>query len=84
MVYILKIEKNMNIYYNKCDNFSKGGCLGMNLKVLLVVEGDYYLKNYEEMYWYFDWVEVEKYFFWYEIGKLNVVYEVIDCYVELF
>lgn len=45
MVYILKIEKNMNIYYNNCDNFSKGGCLGMNLKALPAIEGDHNLKT---------------------------------------
>lgn len=84
MVYILKIEKNMNIYYNKCDNFSKGGCLGMNLKALPAVEGDYHLKNYEETYRHFDWAEAEKHFSWHETGKLNAAYEAIDRHAESF
>lgn len=74
----------MNIYYNKCDNFSKGGCLGMNLKALPAVEGDYHLKNYEETYRYFDWAEAEKHFSWHETGKLNAAYEAIDRHAESF
>lgn len=74
----------MNIYYNKCDNFSKGGCLGMNLKALPAVEGDYHLKNYEETYRHFDWTEAEKHFSWYETGKLNAAYEAIDRHAESF
>lgn len=74
----------MNIYYNKCDNFSKGGCLGMNLKALPSVEGDYHLKNYEETYRHFDWAEAEKHFSWHETGKLNAAYEAIDRHAESF
>lgn len=74
----------MNIYYNKCDNFSKGGCLGMNLKALPAVEGDYHLKNYEETYRHFDWTEAEKHFSWHETGKLNAAYEAIDRHAESF
>lgn len=74
----------MNIYYNKCDNFSKGGCLGMNLKALPAVEGDYHLKNYEETYRHFDWAEAEKHFSWHETGKLNAAYEAIDRHAESF
>lgn len=74
----------MNIYYNKCDNFSKGGCLGMNLKALPAVEGDYHLKNYEETYRHFDWAEAEKHFSWNETGKLNAAYEAIDRHAESF
>lgn len=84
MVYILKIEKNMNIYYNNCDNFSKGGCLGMNLKALPAIEGDHNLKNYEETYRLFDWAEAEKHFSWHETGKLNAAYEAIDRHAESF
>jgi acetyl-CoA synthetase len=84
MVYILKIEKNMNIYYNNCDNFSKGGCLGMNLKALPAIEGDHNLKNYEETYRHFDWTEAEKHFSWHETGKLNAAYEAIDRHAESF
>lgn len=84
MVYILKIEKNMNIYYNNCDNFSKGGCLGMNLKALPAIEGDHNLKNYEETSRHFDWAEAEKHFSWHETGKLNAAYEAIDRHAESF
>lgn len=74
----------MNIYYNNCDNFSKGGCLGMNLKALPAIEGDHNLKNYEETYRHFDWAEAEKHFSWHETGKLNAAYEAIDRHAESF
>lgn len=74
----------MNIYYNNCDNFSKGGCLGMNLKALPAIEGDHNLKNYEETYRHFDWTEAEKHFSWHETGKLNAAYEAIDRHAESF
>lgn len=74
----------MNIYYNNCDNFSKGGCLGMNLKALPAIEGDHNLKNYEVTYRHFDWAEAEKHFSWYETGKLNAAYEAIDRHAESF
>lgn len=74
----------MNIYYNKCDNFSKGGCLDMNLKALPAIEGDHNLENYDETYRQFDWSEAEKHFSWHKTGKLNAAYETIDRHAESF
>ncbi|GMN98385.1 acetate--CoA ligase [Parageobacillus thermoglucosidasius] len=56
----------------------------MKTEVLPVVQGDYNLKNYEEVYKNFDWKEVEKEFSWFETGRVNMAYEAIDRHVETF
>lgn len=50
----------------------------MRVETLPVIEGEFNLKNYEEMYRNFDWLEVEKNFSWNETGKVNMAYEAID------
>lgn len=54
----------------------------MKTEVYEVVQGNYNLKNYDEMYQNFDWKEVEKAFSWHDTGKINMAYECIDRHVE--
>jgi len=50
----------------------------MKVDMLPAVEGDYNLKNYDELYETFDWEETKKHFSWYQTGKVNMAYEAID------
>ena len=50
----------------------------MKVETLSAVQGDYNLKDYNEVYANFDWKEVEKNFSWYETGRVNIAYEAID------
>ena len=50
----------------------------MKLEALSVVQGDFNLKNYDEIQENFDWSEAEKNFTWYDTGKVNMAYEAID------
>src|SRR5438105_5048135 len=50
----------------------------MNVEALPVVQGDYNLQNYEEMYKSFNWKDIEKEFTWNETGLVNLAYEAID------
>ncbi|MGM9924295.1 MAG: acetate--CoA ligase [Bacillus sp. (in: firmicutes)] len=50
----------------------------MKVEALSVINGDFNLQSYEEMYKDFDWGTVEKNFSWHETGKVNMAYEAID------
>ena len=54
----------------------------MKVEVLPVTQGDYNLKNYDEMYESFCWSEAEKNFSWSETGRVNLAYEAIDRHVD--
>jgi acetyl-CoA synthetase len=56
----------------------------MKLEALSVLEGNYNLQNYDEMYKQFDWKETEKTFTWSETGLVNMAYEAIDRHTESF
>lgn len=56
----------------------------MRVEALPVVQGEYNLRNYEEMYEKFNWKETEKEFSWSETGLVNMAYEAIDRHVETF
>lgn len=50
----------------------------MKVEALPVINGEYNLQDYDQMYTEFDWSQVEKEFSWHETGKLNAAYEAID------
>ncbi|WP_017756140.1 acetate--CoA ligase [Calidifontibacillus oryziterrae] len=50
----------------------------MKMETLSALQGDYNLKNYDEVYASFDWKDVEKNFSWSETGRVNIAYEAID------
>ena len=52
------------------------------VEMLPVVQGDYQLKDYEEMARTFKWEDAEKNFSWYETGKVNMAFEAIDRHAE--
>ncbi len=54
----------------------------MTKEILSVVQGNYNLKDYDEMYQNFNWKDTEKHFSWYTTGKVNAAYEAIDRHVE--
>lgn len=54
----------------------------MKLETLTVQEGNYNLKDYDELYSSFDWKDAEKNFSWSETGKVNIAYEAIDRHAE--
>ncbi|GKU82819.1 acetate--CoA ligase [Niallia sp. NCCP-28] len=54
----------------------------MKMEAFPPVEGNYNLKNYEEMYQHFDWKEAEEDFSWHQTGKINAAYEAIDRHAE--
>ncbi|OCA92227.1 acetate--CoA ligase [Pseudobacillus wudalianchiensis] len=54
----------------------------MKLETLTVQEGNYNLKDYDELYASFDWKEAEDKFSWSETGKINIAYEAIDRHAE--
>ncbi|MGN1402630.1 MAG: acetate--CoA ligase [Bacillus sp. (in: firmicutes)] len=54
----------------------------MKLEALSVVQGDFNLKDYDEMRKDFDWKDVEKHFSWHETGKVNIAHEAIDRHAE--
>ena len=54
----------------------------MKMEAFPPVEGNYNLKNYEEMYQHFNWKEAEKNFSWNKTGKINAAYELIDRHAE--
>ncbi|KMY55077.1 acetyl-CoA synthetase [Bacillus sp. FJAT-27231] len=54
----------------------------MKLETLTVQEGNYNLKDYDELYASFDWKEAEEKFSWSETGKINIAYEAIDRHAE--
>ena len=56
----------------------------MKMEALSVMQGQFNLANYDEIYRNFDWEEVEKEFSWHETGNLNMAYEAIDRHAETF
>lgn len=56
--------------------------MGMELKALPAVKGNYNLNDYEEVYRTFDWKDAEKNFSWHKTGKVNAAYEAIDRHAE--
>ena len=56
----------------------------MVLKALPVVEGEFNLQNYDEVYKQFNWSDTEREFSWFETGKVNMAYEAIDRHVETY
>ncbi|GLY10290.1 acetate--CoA ligase [Pseudobacillus badius] len=54
----------------------------MKLETLTVREGNYNLKDYDELSASFDWKEAENHFSWSETGKINIAYEAIDRHAE--
>lgn len=50
----------------------------MKMEALSAVQGNFNLKNYDEMYKQFDWKTTEKEFSWAETGLVNMAYEAID------
>lgn len=56
--------------------------MGMELKALPAVKGNYNLNDYDEAYRTFDWKDAEKNFSWYKTGKVNAAYEAIDRHAE--
>lgn len=56
----------------------------MKVEALPVTQGDYNLKNYQELHSQFDWSEAEKEFSWSETGRVNMAYEAIDRHANGF
>lgn len=54
----------------------------MKVEALSVIQGDYNLQSYEEMYREFDWAQVEENFSWHKTGQVNMAYEAIDRHAE--
>ncbi|MFD1207196.1 MULTISPECIES: acetate--CoA ligase [Sporosarcina] len=50
----------------------------MESKVLPVIQGDYTLKDYDQMVKNFSWEDVEKEFSWHETGLINIAHEAVD------
>ena len=56
--------------------------MGMELKALPAMKGNYNLNGYEEVYRTFDWKDAEKNFSWHKTGKVNAAHEAIDRHAE--
>lgn len=56
----------------------------MVLKALPVVDGEFNLQNYDEVYKRFNWSDTEREFSWSATGKVNMAYEAIDRHVETY
>jgi acetyl-CoA synthetase len=56
----------------------------MKVEALPVTQGDFNLKNYDELYENFNWADAEKEFSWKETGRMNMAYEAIDRHAESF
>lgn len=56
----------------------------MKVEALPAIQGDYNLKDYDELYTQFNWTDVEKEFSWNETGRVNIAYEAIDRHAESF
>ncbi|MEK3852826.1 acetate--CoA ligase [Cytobacillus sp. FSL H8-0458] len=56
----------------------------MKVEALPVTQGDFNLKNYDELYAIFNWADAEKEFSWKETGRMNMGYEAIDRHAESF
>ncbi|WP_210364898.1 acetate--CoA ligase [Bacillus sp. REN3] len=54
----------------------------MKVEALPVTQGDYNLKNYQELQGQFDWKAAEKEFSWHDTGRVNMAYEAIDRHAE--
>lgn len=56
----------------------------MNVEAMPVIQGDYNLRDHEEMSKQFKWSDVEKEFTWSETGRVNIAYEAIDRHADSF
>ncbi|PWW26150.1 acetyl-CoA synthetase [Cytobacillus oceanisediminis] len=56
----------------------------MKVEALPVTQGEFNLKNYDELYENFNWADVEKEFSWKDTGRMNMAYEAIDRHAESF
>ncbi|MBC5638370.1 acetate--CoA ligase [Ornithinibacillus sp. BX22] len=54
----------------------------MDMQRVPAREGNYNLKNYDELRSTFKWEDVHKHFSWNETGKVNIAYEAIDRHAE--
>lgn len=54
----------------------------MRVEVLPAQEGDYQLKDYDEMKQSFTWDKLKDAFTWNQTGKVNIAYEAIDRHAE--
>lgn len=54
----------------------------MRVEVLPAQEGDYQLKDYDEMKQSFTWDKLKDAFAWNQTGKVNIAYEAIDRHAE--
>ncbi|WP_339217599.1 acetate--CoA ligase [Ornithinibacillus sp. FSL M8-0202] len=54
----------------------------MDMQRVPAREGNYNLKNYDELRSTFKWEDVHKRFSWNETGKVNIAYEAIDRHAE--
>jgi acetyl-CoA synthetase len=56
----------------------------MKLEMVPVDQGEYNLRNYQEVYERFDWEGAENQFTWKETGLVNLAYEAIDRHADTF
>ncbi|MBP2241431.1 acetyl-CoA synthetase [Cytobacillus eiseniae] len=56
----------------------------MKMEALSAKQGNYNLKNYDEVYKNFEWKDAEKVFSWHATGRVNMAYEAIDRHAETF
>ncbi|MFS0673813.1 acetate--CoA ligase [Ornithinibacillus sp. 179-J 7C1 HS] len=54
----------------------------MDMQRVPAREGNYNLKNYDELRATFQWEDAHKHFTWNETGKVNIAYEAIDRHAE--
>jgi acetyl-CoA synthetase len=66
------------------DKYKSKGDGYMKVEALPVTQGNYNLKNYQELHGQFDWSKAEKEFSWSETGRVNMAYEAIDRHAEGF
>lgn len=66
-------------------NYERVSCMvKTKAEVLPVIQGEYRLKDYDEMAATFQWEDVEKAFTWSETGKVNIAYEAVDKHVKTY
>lgn len=56
--------------------------IGMESKMLPVMQGDYQLQDYDQTAKEFQWSEAEKEFSWYKTGLINIAYEAVDRHAD--
>lgn len=56
--------------------------IGMESKMLPVMQGDYQLQDYDQTAKEFQWSEAEKEFSWHKTGLINIAYEAVDRHAD--